>query len=167
MKDGRSLSLEVIYQSDRSEDEQILMAFKGQMANLGIWVEMRGIEGMSWYKKAMAGEFDITVNNTYGFPLDPHVFVAAMIDYGVDNPAQQGLSQKPEIDRRINDILSTVAEASLQQNYAYVLHVLHNEAVNVPVSYIHERVVFNSKKIKKVTFADDKMYCDISSIILK
>jgi nickel transport system substrate-binding protein len=166
-KDGAAtLTLQAIYMSDRSTDQQILMAFKGQMAELGIGVEIQGYEAMTWYEKGMAGEFDITVNDTYGFPQDPHVFVAAMINYGVDNPAQQGLVQKPEIDRRVKDLLATVDEARLRQDYTYILRTLQEEAVNVPVSYLKEMVVFNSEKIKSLSFNDNAIFIDIGSFVL-
>lgn len=165
-KDGETLTLHAVYMSERSIDEQILMAFKGQMAELGIGVEIQGYEAMTWYEKGMAGEFDITVNDTYGFPQDPHVFIAAMIDYGVDNPAQQGLAQKPEIDRHVKDMLATVDEVRLRQGYAYILRTLQEEAVNVPVSSLKEMVLFNSEKIKSVSFSDNAIFIDIGRFVL-
>lgn len=166
-KDGETLTLKAIYMSERSMDEQILMAFKGQMAALGISVEIQGYEALTWYEKGMAGEFDMTVNDTYGFPQDPHVFVAAMIGEGVDNPAQQGLVQKQEIDRHVKDMLTTVDEARLRQDYTYILQTLHEEAVNVPVSYLKEMVIFNSGKIKGVSFNDNAIFVDIGGVVLK
>jgi len=166
-KGGEVLTLQAIYMSDRSTDEQILMAFKGQMAELGIEVEIQGYEAMTWYEKGMAGEFDITMNDTYGFPQDPHVFVAAMIDYGVDNPAQKGLVQKPEIDRHVKDMLATADEARLRQNYTYILRTLQEGAVNIPVSCLKEMVVFNLTKIESVSFSDNAIFIDIGSFVLK
>lgn len=66
----------MIYMSEHSADEQILMAFKRQMAEIGIEININGYEKMTWYEKAMAGEFDITVNDTCGFPRDPHTFLS-------------------------------------------------------------------------------------------
>jgi nickel transport system substrate-binding protein len=115
----------------------------------------------------MAGEFDITVNDTYGFPQDPQVFLAAMLDYAVDYPAQQGLAQKPEIDAQITVMLNTTDEAVIQQAYTYVLTTLQDEAVNVPTTNIREMAVFNSEKIKSVHFSDDPTCCDVCGIVLK
>ncbi len=167
IKDGQTLSLDVIYMSERSTDEQILMAFKGQMAEIGIQININGYEAMTWCEKGMAGEFDITVNDTYGFPQDPQVFLAAMLDYAVDYPAQQGLAQKPEIDAQITVMLNTTDEAVIQQAYTYVLTTLQDEAVNVPTTNIREMAVFNSEKIKSVHFSDDPTCCDVCGIVLK
>lgn len=167
VKDGVPLQLEVIYMSERYADEQILMAFKGQMAEIGIDITISGYETMTWFEKGLAGEFDITVNDTYGFPQDPHVFVAAMLDYGLDNPAQQELSQKSEIDSQIRAMLNTTDEEAIKQAYTYILTTLQDETINIPVSYLHEIFVFNSEKIESASFSDDPAFCDISKINLK
>lgn len=167
VKDGQTLSLNVIYMSERSADEQILMAFKGQMAEIGIEININGYETMTWFEKGMAGEFDISVNDTYGFPQDPHVFIAAMLDYGLDNPAQQGLEQKPEIDAQITAILNATDDEVIRQAYQYILTTLQKEAVNLPISNIREMAIFNSDKIESVHFSDDPTCCDVSGIIQK
>jgi nickel transport system substrate-binding protein len=167
MKDGAPLTLTVIYMGERSADEQILTAFKGQMAEIGIDIRIQGYETMTWFEKGLAGEFDISVNDTYAFPQDPYVFIAAMTDYGVDNPAQQGLSQKAEIDVRIFDMLSTTDEAKIQDDFTYILTTLQEEAVNVPVSYLKELCVYNAEKIQSVSFDINGVFLDVSKIILK
>jgi nickel transport system substrate-binding protein len=153
--------------SERSADEQILTAFKGQMAEIGIDIRIQGYETMTWYAKSMAAKFDITVNDTYAFPQDPYVFIAAMIDYGVDYPAQQGLSQKAEIDARIMDMLGTIDEGKIQDDFTYILTTLQEEAVNVPVSYLKELCVYNTGKIQSVSFDINGVFMDVSKVVLR
>jgi nickel transport system substrate-binding protein len=167
VKDGQTLSLDVIHMSERTTDEQILMAFKGQMAEIGIEINVNGYESMTMYEMGYMGQFDICVNDTYGFPQDPHVFIAAMLDYGVDCPAQQGLEQKAEIDAQITAMLHTADDDVIQQAYTYILTTLQEEAVNIPVSNSREMAIFNSEKIKSVNFPDDPSCCDVSGIVLK
>lgn len=167
IKNGAPLTLTVIYMSERTADEQILTAFKGQMAEIGIDIQIQGYETMTWFERGLAGEFDISVNDTYAFPQDPYVFIAAMTDYGVDNPAQQGLSQKAEIDARILDMLSTADEERIQDDFTYVLTTLQEEAVNVPVSYLKEVCIYNSEKIQSVSFDINGVFLDVSKIVLK
>ena len=166
VKDEQTLSLDVIYMSERSADEQILMAFKGQMAEIGVEININGYETMTWFEKGLMGEFNLSVNDTYGFPQDPHVFIAAMLDYGLDNAAQQGLAQKPEIDAQITAMLNTTDEEIIRQAYTYVLTTLQNEAVNIPVSNIREMAIFDTDKIKNIRFADDPAFCDVCGIVL-
>jgi len=167
VKDGIPLSLEVIYMSERTADEQILMAFKGQMEEIGIEIVITGYETNTWFEKGLMGKFDISVNDTYGFPADPQVFVAAMLDYGLDYPAQQGLSQKSEIDRQISAMLSTADVTVIRQAYEYVFTTLQDEAVNIPIANKKELAIYNSDKVKSVYFADEAAYCDISKIVMK
>lgn len=167
IKDGEPLTLTVIYMSERSADEQILTAFKGQMAEIGIDIQIQGYETMTWFEKGMAGEFDLSVNDTYAFPQDPYVFLAAMTDYGLDYPAQQGLSQKPEIDAHIANLLSTSDEAQIQEDFRYVLTTLHEESVNIPISYLKEMCVYNTEKIESVSFDINGVFLDVSRIVLK
>lgn len=171
IKDGQRLTLEAICMSERTIDGQILMAFKGQMAEIGIEVNVSPYENATWFEIGLAGEFDISVNDTYAFPQDPQVFVAAMLDYGLDNPAQQGLSQKPEIDAQIHNLLTTMDEGVIQDAYTYILTTLQSEAVNVPVSSMHEIAAYNAEKIQSVYFsvyfADDPATCYVNKIILK
>ena len=167
VKDGKILSLTVIYMSERSTDEQILTAFKGQMEEIGIDIQVQGYETMTWYEKGMEGAFDISVNDTYAFPQDPYVFLAAMTDYALDYPAQLGLSQKKEIDAHIFDMLSTTNEEQIQEDFRYVLTTLQEEAVNVPISYLKEMCVYNTDKIRSVSFDINGVFLDVSKIVVK
>lgn len=167
VKDGRTLTLDAICMSERTIDEQILLAFKGQMAELGIEVKVAAYEMNTWFEIGLSGEFDVTVNDTYAFPQDPQVFVAAMLDTGVDNPAQQGLAQKPELDAKIEAMLTTVDESVIQDSYDYVLTTLAAEAVNLPLTNMRELVAYNKDKIESFWFSDDVAHCEVTRIVLK
>ena len=165
-KDGAELALEVIYMSERSADEQILMTFKGQMASIGVDIIISGYETMTWFEKGLMGEFDISVNDTYGFPQDPHVFVAAMLDYGLDNPAQQGLSQKSDIDSYISAMLNTTNPNVIQEAYTFVLATLQDECVNIPTTYLHEMAIYNTNVVAGFSFSADPAVCNLTELVL-
>ena len=167
VKDGQTLTFVVIYMSERSADEQILTAFKGQMEEIGVEIDIQGYETMTWYEKGMEGAFDLSVNDTYVFPQDPFVFVAAMLDYGLDYPAQLGLTQKEKIDEHISSMLGTTDEAQIQEDLTYVLTTLQEEAVNLPISYQKERCVYNTAKIASVEFDMGGVFFDVSKVKLK
>ena len=139
------------------------------MAEIGIEININGYETMTWCEMGLMGEFDISVNDTYGFPQDPHVFLAAMLeDYALDYAAQQGLANKRrKSTRRSRQMLNTTDDEVIQQAYTYVLATLQDEAVNVPTTNIREITVFNLKKIESVRFPDDPTCCDVCGIVLK
>lgn len=154
VKDGDTLTLDAIYQSSKPVDEQILMALKGQLSELGIELNIQGYETMTWFEKGLLGEFDLSINDTYGFPQDPHVFLTAMLDDGLDKASQQGLSQKEEIDSHIMSMMQTVDEAVISEDYRYILTTLHKEAVNLSISYAKEMAIYNSSAISGIIFDD-------------
>ena len=167
MRNGTPLRLRAIYQSSKPLDEQILMAVKGQLAALGIDLVLQGYETMTWFGTGMDGAFEISVNDTYGFPQDPQVFLTAMADDGLDKTSQQSLAQKAQIDACIADMMSTVNDDAIREDYRYILTTLHDEAVNVPLSYAKEMTVYNSKKVKDFSFSDNPYSFDATQILIK
>ncbi|VTQ20057.1 nickel ABC transporter, substrate-binding protein [Escherichia coli] len=53
-----------------------------------------------------------------------------------DFQAQQGLADKPLIDKEIGEVLATHDETQRQALYRDILTRLHDEAVYLPISYI-------------------------------
>ncbi|MEG6511745.1 nickel ABC transporter substrate-binding protein [Desulforamulus ruminis] len=166
-KNGRPLTLQMIYRTDLASDEDIVQAFKGQMRDIGIDIKATGYEMMTWYSKGLSGEFDLTVNDTYGVPYDPHTYISPMTNYGADYPAQQGLTMKKELDQKIGRLFETVNEEELQDVFTYVLTTLHEEATNIPLSYSKEMVIYNKSKIKDVEFFGLSNLIDVKAIHFK
>ena len=164
MRNGTPLQLRAIYQSAKPIDEQILTAVKGQLAETGIDLVLQGYETMMWFDTGTSGMFDISVNDTYGFPQDPHVFLTAMADDGLDKTSQQGLVQKAHIDACIAGMMSTVDEDAIREDYRFILTTLHDEAVNIPISYAREMAVYNSKKVENIAFADNPYSLDVTQV---
>ena len=152
-KDGKPLRLEMIYRKDNGSDKEIAQAFQGLMREIGVDVHIIGYEFMTWYSKAMQGEFNFALNDTYGIPYVPHIYVHNMLKAGVDYPAQQGLAMKDEIDKKIVRLFETGDDREIEETYDYILSTLHQNAVNIPLAYQKEVIVFNKNKIKDVDFA--------------
>lgn len=55
-----------------------------------------------------------------------------------DFQAQQGLADKPLIDKEIGEVLATHDETQRQALYRDILTRLHDEAVYLPISYIND-----------------------------
>lgn len=166
-KDGKPLVLKMIYRSGYGSEEDIVQAFQGQLLEIGIDVKATNYEMMTWYRKGMTGAFDITVNNTYGLPFDPHAYISPMRNDGLDNPAQQGLAMKKVIDEKIVKLFETMDASEIQDIYSYLLSTLHEEAVYVPVSYMREVVIFNRNKIEDIDFNGLPNFVDIGKIKFK
>ncbi len=50
------------------------------MREIGMDVELKGNEMMTWYAECIGGEFDMCLENTYGIPYDPYNILGIMIE---------------------------------------------------------------------------------------
>lgn len=163
-KDGQPFRLEMIYRKDNGNDKEIAQAYQGLMREIGVDVNIVGYESTIWYSKAMQGEYNLTLNDTYGIPYVPHVFVLNMLKAGIDYPAQQGLPMKDEIDRKIARLFETGDDQEIAEMYDYIFSTLHQNAVNIPLSYQKEVIVFNKNKVKDARFSGLPYAIDVRNI---
>lgn len=163
-KDGQPLRLEMIYRKDNGNDKEIAQAFQGLMREVGVDVKIIGYESTIWYSKAMQGEYNFALNDTYGIPYVPHVFVLNMLQAGIDYPAQQGLQMKDEIDQKIVRLFKTGDDHEIAEMYDYILSTLHRNAVNIPLSYQKEVIVFNKNKVEDVKFSGLPYAIDVRNV---
>ena len=74
-KDGQQLSLNYTYWTDLSLAQDMALAIKTQLAEVGIDVTTTGQDQMTWWTEGVAGNYDITTWNTEGSYTEPHKFL--------------------------------------------------------------------------------------------
>lgn len=151
-KNGLKLSTRLYYDSNSVTEKTISEFLQDEMAKIGLALEIFGEEEQSYRDRQKAGQFGMVFNISWGTPYDPQAFLAAMKlpVYG-DYIAQQGLSQKTEIDERIAKALISSDLEERQAHFSFVLTALHDEAVYLPLTYERNRAVFK-EGLKNVTF---------------
>lgn len=156
-KDGQELAFTLHYSSDNVTDKTIAEFYKGELAKIGINLEIIGEEAQAHSDRAKSGNFDIIFNESWGKPYDPQSFLASMREASVhgDYEAQKGLKEKEQIDEAILNALEATTEEERQEYYTYVLETLHEEAVYIPLTYETNRAIY-SNKIKNVTFGQSQ-----------
>lgn len=156
-KDGQELAFTLHYSSDNVTDKTIAEFYKGELAKIGINLEIIGEEAQAHSDRAKSGNFDIIFNESWGKPYDPQSFLASMRETSVhgDYEAQKGLKEKEQIDEAILNALEATTEEERQEYYTYVLETLHEEAVYIPLTYETNRAIY-SNKIKNVTFGQSQ-----------
>ena len=156
-KDGQELAFTLHYSSDNVTDKTIAEFYKGELAKIGINLEIIGEEAQAHSDRAKSGNFDIIFNESWGKPYDPQSFLASMRESSVhgDYEAQKGLKEKEQIDEAILNALEATTEEERQEYYTYVLETLHEEAVYIPLTYETNRAIY-SNKIKNVTFGQSQ-----------
>ncbi|MFV0563780.1 nickel ABC transporter substrate-binding protein [Malaciobacter mytili] len=151
-KDGKDLEIILNYDANKVTDNNIAEFLQSQYAKIGIHLNIKGEEEQAFRDRQKAGNFAITFNIGWGIPYDPQSFLGGMTKpvYG-DYMAQQGLSNKKELDEHILAAFKSVDEGERQKHYKYVLETLHNQAVYLPLTYKRNRAIFN-EKVKGVSF---------------
>lgn len=151
-KDGKPLTLQLMYVTGRGAEESIAQMFVAQMKEIGIDVKLDGVELMVWGSRGFGGDFDLSFNATYAAPYDPHNYIGGMMSYSLDNPAQQGLSNKAELDAKITELFSTNDEKEIQACYDSILKQLHDSAMYIPISYQKQITLYNKEVISTLEF---------------
>lgn len=150
-KNDKPLNLELVYIGSDAAQKAIAEIFQANAKKIGANVELVAQESTIFYKRQKNGTFDLIFNNTWGAPYDPVAFLASMrAPSHADFAAQSGLKNKPQIDEKITEILSTLDENAKNLLVKEVLTILHNEAVYVPISYMTDQIVYR-KNVKGVS----------------
>lgn len=151
-KNGKKLELSLLYNSNSVTEKAIAELMQGEYKKIGINLVIKGEEEQSYRDNMKGGKFDMVFNISWGTPYDPQSSLAAMRKpvYG-DYAAQQGLTDKKEIDNAITTILTSTNEEERQKLYSFVLTRLHEDAVYIPLTYECNKAVFK-KGLKGVQF---------------
>lgn len=159
-KDGQKLQILFPFITAKNNDKSLAEYVQGEWKKIGVDVQLKGQEEKIHWENAAKGNYDIMVNYTLGAPWDPHAFLQAMTvvseNGGPDNAAQQGLPMKKELDKRIEDLLVEADEDKKNEDYAYVLKTLNDQAVYIPISYQALTCVYRKADLNDVEFMPEE-----------
>ncbi len=164
-KAGQPLAAELIFKSGVGMLEDLAMVVAGQLKTAGFKIKVTGVEGMSYFGKAAAGDFTILLYDTFGIPYDPQITINSMVSPSWNQAAQEGLLIKPAIDAKVRELFTTIDDNKIQEHYDYILKTLHEEALYVPISYARELVIFNNQLIKDYHFNGQPANVDVTGIV--
>ncbi|MCZ4675546.1 nickel ABC transporter substrate-binding protein [Citrobacter sedlakii] len=141
-KMGQPLRIELSFIGTDALSKSMAEIIQADMRKIGVDVALIGEEESSIYARQRDGRFGMIFNRTWGAPYDPHAFMSSMrVPSHADYQAQQGLTDKPIIDKEIGEVLETTDETTRQALYKDILTRLHNDAVYLPISYVSMMVV--------------------------
>lgn len=141
-KMGQPLRIELSFIGTDALSKSMAEIIQADMRKIGVDVALIGEEESSIYARQRDGRFGMIFNRTWGAPYDPHAFMSSMrVPSHADYQAQQGLADKPIIDKEIGEVLETTDETARQALYKDILTRLHNDAVYLPISYVSMMVV--------------------------
>ena len=141
-KNGQPLRIELSFIGTDALSKSMAEIIQADMRQVGVDVALIGEEESSIYARQRDGHFGMIFNRTWGAPYDPHAFMSSMrVPSHADYQAQQGLADKPLIDKEISEVLETTDDTQRQALYKDILTRVHNDAVYLPISYVSMMVV--------------------------
>lgn len=137
VKDGQELAVDFCFTGNDALQKAIAEALQGELAKVGLRLNLIGEESDSFLRRQKDGEFGMIFNDTWGAPYEPHAMVGSMRSPShADYQAQAGLPMKAKLDEMITRVLLTTDEDRRQEMYREILTVLHEQAVYLPLTYM-------------------------------
>ncbi len=152
-KDGQPLRVALSYIGTDALSKSMAEVIQADARRVGVDIALQGEEESSIYARQRDGRFGMIFSRTWGAPYDPHAFMSSMrVPSHADFQAQQGLADKPLIDKEIGEVLSAADPARRQALYRDILTRLHREAVYLPISYVSTMAVAKPR-LGRIPFA--------------
>lgn len=169
-KNGEKLIISFPYIASKVTDKNVAEYVQGEWKKIGIDVKLNAMEEKAYWSNAATGNYDIMLNFSWGAPWDPHAFLTAMADNSSENgnpdyEAQLGLPMKTEIDKTINALLVEPNETKLKEMYSYVLTILHEQAVYIPITYQSVLSVYRTGELEGVKFMPEENRIPVWTVV--
>lgn len=130
----------------------IATLIKSQLAEVGIEVSIISQEQMEWYSAYMAGEFDMTFWPTQYEYASPHCFFTPMSMMTPQTASLSKVSDAQEFFDSITAVTQTDNPDEVQKIYNYLINYDLDNAIDIPLTYSKDMIVFNSDKISGYIF---------------
>ncbi|MDF2959517.1 MAG: sodium:proton antiporter [Paenibacillus sp.] len=167
-KDGKPLVLDFVYISTDAVQKPLAEIIQGELAKIGVQVNLQGADVMVGLQKLKSGECHLNFWSTYGPPNDPHnlATVSAQPSASGIYEAQLGLPNKKEIDGLIKQALVSHNETERKMLYKSILTNIHEQAVFYPISYESNIAVYQ-KNVTGLTPTASKYMFPLTGLDLK
>jgi nickel transport system substrate-binding protein len=146
MKDGQPLQVTIPYRSTDQVHKALLEYLQSAWREIGIDVQLQGVESQIYTQKSRAGEFNLTFNDTWGVPYDPHMFIRTMIgENQLGYHVQKGTAISSLFTADVEKVIRTTDESERRKLYEAILKGIHEEAMFIPISYRTNYLVANNR----------------------
>lgn len=164
-KDGTPLSITLtVDTSFDALNSPIATLIKSQLAEVGIDVQIVSQEQMEWYAGYMAGEFDMTFWPTQYEYASPHCFFTPMSTMTPQTASLSKVDDAQEFFDKITSVTMTDDSTEVQELYNYLINYDLDNAIDIPLTYSKDLVVFNSEKISGYTFNGAPCFFDSTQL---
>ncbi len=143
-KDGKPLSLDLIYDSSVTNDRDIGLLLQSQYKKIGVQLNILPQESQVYRKNWAEGNFDLLIYSSWGGSYEPYATFAAMATEGDKfHTVQKGMEHKKELDEAMKDALSQQDEKLLEKDMQTVVKLFHDEVVYIPLTVTSTLAIYN------------------------
>jgi len=167
VKDGKSLTITIPYNSDDQVHKAIYEYLQGTWKEIGIDVQLIGEESQILYGRSKAGEYNLIMNDSWGAPYDPHMYLRTMTgEKQLGFYAKEGTESNEQLTRDILRVIRSTDEAEREALYESIIQTIHEEAILMPISYRQNYLVANDV-FEAITFSPQQYEVPINLYEMK
>lgn len=133
-KDGNQLVMKLYYDSNSPSQKAQAEYIQSSLKEVGMQVEIVGEASTSIANRRSTGEYDLLFNQTWGLAYDPQSTIAAFASKSAYWHTTSGLAQADELYHKIDEVMVSTDEDLRRSLYADILHIVHEEAVFIPLT---------------------------------
>lgn len=143
-KNGETLELVIAYDSSEGLHKEIFEYLQGAWKEIGVDVRLIGEESQVYYKRTKSGDYNIVMNDTWGAPYDPFMYLRTMLgEQQIGHYALSGTEASEDISADIRQLIRTTEEAQQEELFNQIIPGLQQEAIFIPISYTQNYLVAN------------------------
>jgi nickel transport system substrate-binding protein len=167
-KDGIQLKGELLYSSSVANLHDLAAALTSSLGKIGMEMKATGLEQNIIYQKIANGGYQAALQDTYGIPYDPYLFVSNFCTTPLrDNLTAQALKHVGNGNELVMGLMFMINQDEIQKNYNRILTEVQNGAAFVPLTSRKQLAVYNANTISKYDFYGQPVLINVASITLK
>ena len=163
-KDGVKLSVTLDYITNQGSLDDAALVITQELGSVGFDVTPRGADNMTWFTTVFT-DFDFSLHQTYGGYYDPFLTMTNISPDMKSDPILWQVALAMENGTAsINELNSTADLGRVQKIYNEILSTAADQAVLVPLTYVHQYAAYNTEKISGFSFGSDQLFIEISKV---
>jgi peptide/nickel transport system substrate-binding protein len=158
-RNAAGVRFHVALKTSTDETSRLLaQVLQQQLRSVGIELDVRSFEFATFYSDISKGVFQMYTLRWIGGNEDPDIFRYAYQTASFPpKGANRGHYSNPELDRLINDALSTDDEAARRRDYAEVQQILARDLPSINLWYL-DTVVLHNRRLGNVHLSSSGNY---------
>lgn len=166
-KNGEKLELLMAYNSSDQIHKAIYEYLQGAWKEVGADVKLVAEDNQVYYARTKAGEYNIVMNDTWGAPYDPHMYIRTMTgEQQIGNYSIMGTDSSDKLIEEITRVIRSTDVTERASLYESIIQTIQQEAIFMPISYKQNYLVANDV-FKKIKFSPQQFEVPINLYEMK